>query len=263
MITNPTDPAVKAVKRLAQRSRRDDAGVFIIEGPQAVRELLTFAPQSVVDVFYTAAFAEKHGGIVQLAERSPATVDEVTDKVLDAMADTVSPQGVIAVATLLSHSLSELDEVRLVAICDEIRDPGNAGTVIRAADAAGADAVILTGDSVDLHNPKLVRSSTGSIFHLPIIEHDDLADVVEWLMSRGVTILAAAADGESIPSVSAALAAPTAWLFGNEAHGLSDDARALADKVVSVPIFGKAESLNLATAASVCLYASAFAQSGG
>ena len=263
MITNPTDPAVKAVKRLAQRSRRDDAGVFIIEGPQAVRELLTFAPQSVVDVFYTATFAEKHGGIVQLAERSPATVDEVTDKVLDAMADTVSPQGVIAVATLLSHSLSELDEVRLVAICDEIRDPGNAGTVIRAADAAGADAVILTGDSVDLHNPKLVRSSTGSIFHLPIIEHDDLADVVEWLMSRGVRILAAAADGESIPSVTATLAAPTAWLFGNEAHGLSDDARALADKVVSVPIYGKAESLNLATAASVCLYASAFAQSGG
>jgi len=263
VITNPTDPAVKAVKRLAQRSRRDDAGVFIIEGPQAVRELLTFAPQSVVDVFYTAAFAEKHGGIVQLAERSPATVDEVTDKVLDAMADTVSPQGVIAVATLLSHSLSELDEVRLVAICDEIRDPGNAGTVIRAADAAGADAVILTGDSVDLHNPKLVRSSTGSIFHLPIIEHDDLADVVEWLMSRGVRILAAAADGESIPSVAATLAAPTAWLFGNEAHGLSDDARALADKVVSVPIYGKAESLNLATAASVCLYASAFAQSGG
>ena len=263
MITNPTDPAVKAVKRLAQRSRRDDAGVFIIEGPQAVRELLTFAPQSVVDVFYTAAFAEKHGGIVQLAERSPATVDEVTDKVLDAMADTVSPQGVIAVATLLSHSLSELDEVRLVAICDEIRDPGNAGTVIRAADAAGADAVILTGDSVDLHNPKLVRSSTGSIFHLPIIEHDDLADVVEWLMSRGVKILAAAADGESIPSVTATLAEPTAWLFGNEAHGLSDDARALADTVVSVPIYGKAESLNLATAASVCLYASAFAQSGG
>jgi TrmH family RNA methyltransferase len=262
VITNPTDPAVKAVRRLAQRSRRDDAGVFIIEGPQAVRELLTFAPQSAVDVFYTAAFAEKHGGIVQLAERSPATVDEVTDKVLDAMADTVSPQGVIAVATLLSHSLSELDEVRLVAICDEIRDPGNAGAVIRAADAAGADAVILTGASVDLHNPKLVRSSTGSIFHLPIIEHDDLADVIEWLMGRGVTVLAAAADGESIPSMTAILTKPTAWLFGNEAHGLSEDARARADHVVSVPIYGKAESLNLATAASVCLYASAFAQSG-
>ena len=263
MITNTADPQVKAIARLGQRSRREDAGVFIVEGPQAVRELLTFAPDSVVDVFYTAAFAAKHGGILQLAERSPATVDEVSEKVLDVMADTMTPQGVIAVAQLLEHSLDDLDDIRLVAICDEIRDPGNAGTVIRAADAAGADAVILTGASVDLHNPKLVRSSTGSIFHLPIIEHDDLADVVEWLQSRGVTVLAAAADGESIPDVQATLAVPTAWLFGNEAHGLDDNARALADRVVSVPIYGKAESLNLATAASVCLYASAFAQSKG
>lgn len=262
MITNVADPQVKAIARLGQRARREDAGVFIVEGPQSVRELLTFAPDSVVDVFYTAAFAEKHGAILQLAERSPATVDEVSDKVLDVMADTVTPQGVIAVAQLLQHSIDDLDGVKLVAICDEIRDPGNAGTVIRAADAAGADAVILTGNTVDLHNPKLVRSSTGSIFHLPIIEHDDLADVVEWLTSRGVTILAAAADGESIPSVQGKLSEPTAWLFGNEAHGLDDNARAMAHHVVSVPIYGKAESLNLATAASVCLYASAFAQSG-
>jgi TrmH family RNA methyltransferase len=263
VITNPADPQVKAIARLGQRSRREDAGVFIVEGPQAVRELLTFAPDSVVDVFYTAAFAEKHGGILELAERSPATVDEVSDKVLAVMADTVTPQGVIAVAQLLKHSLDDLDDIRLVAICDEIRDPGNAGTVVRAADAAGADAVILTGASVDLHNPKLVRASTGSIFHLPIIEHDDLADVVEWLQSRGVTVLAAAADGDTIPSIQASLDQPTAWLFGNEAHGLDDNARALADRVVSVPIYGKAESLNLATAASVCLYATAFAQSRG
>jgi TrmH family RNA methyltransferase len=263
VITNPADPQVKAIARLGQRSRREDAGVFIVEGPQAVRELLTFAPESVVDVFYTAAFAEKHGGILELAQRSPATVDEVSDKVLAVMADTVTPQGVVAVAQLLEHSLDDLGDPRLVAICDEIRDPGNAGTVIRAADAAGADAVILTGASVDLHNPKLVRASTGSIFHLPIIEHDDLADVVEWLQSRGVTVLAAAADGDTIPSIQASLDQPTAWLFGNEAHGLDDNARALADRVVSVPIYGKAESLNLATAASVCLYASAFAQSRG
>ncbi len=263
MITNPADPQVKAIARLGQRTRRDDAGVFIVEGPQAVRELLTFAPNSVVDVFYTAAFAQKHGGILQLAERSPATVDEVSDQVLAVMADTMTPQGVVAVAQLLKHSLDDLDSFRLIAICDEIRDPGNAGTVIRAADAAGADAVILTGASVDLHNPKLVRASTGSIFHLPIIEYDDLADVVEWLQSRGVTVFAAAADGESIPDMQSALVKPTAWLFGNEAHGLDDNARELADRVVSVPIYGKAESLNLATAASVCLYASAFAQSKG
>ena len=260
MITNVNDPAVKAVKRLAQRSRRDDAGVFLVEGPQAVRELLQHAPESAVDVFYTAAFQDKFGSIVALAEKSPATVDEVSDKVLAEMADTVTPQGVVAVAQIQRKTLTDIEGATLIAICHEVRDPGNAGTVIRAADAAGADAVILTGDSVDLHNPKLVRSSTGSIFHLPIVEHQDLADVVELLADRGIRVLAAAADGESIPTIRASLAQPTAWLFGNEARGLDDTARELADAVVSVPIFGKAESLNLATAASVCLYASAFEQ---
>ncbi|MFM6968684.1 MAG: TrmH family RNA methyltransferase [Microbacteriaceae bacterium] len=260
MISNTNDPAVKAVKRLAQRSRRDDAGVFLVEGPQAVRELLQHAPESAVDVFYTAAFKERFASIVALAEGSPATVDEVSEKVLEEMADTVTPQGVIAVAQIQRKSLTDIEGATLIAICHEVRDPGNAGTVIRAADAAGADAVILTGDSVDLHNPKLVRSSTGSIFHLPIVEHQDLADVVELLSDRGIRVLAAAADGELIPEIRGLLAQPTAWLFGNEARGLDDTARELADAVVSVPIFGKAESLNLATAASVCLYASAFEQ---
>jgi len=260
VISNINDPAVKAVKRLAQRSRREDAGVFLVEGPQAVRELLQHAPDSAVDVFYTADFRQRHGAIVALAERSPATVDEVSDKVLEAMADTVTPQGVVAVAQVIRQTLTDIEGAKLIAICHEVRDPGNAGTVIRAADAAGADAVILTGESVDLHNPKLVRASTGSIFHLPIVEHADLADVAELLGDRGVRILAAAADGTGITEIRELLAQPTAWLFGNEARGLDDDARALADLVVSVPIFGKAESLNLATAASVCLYASAFEQ---
>ena len=260
MISNTNDPAVKAVKRLAQRSRRDDAGVFLVEGPQAVRELLQHAPESAVDVFYTATFKERFGSIVDLAERSPATVDEVSDKVLEAMADTVTPQGVIAVAQLIQKSITDIEDAQLIAICHEVRDPGNAGTVIRAADAAGADAVILTGASVDLHNPKLVRASTGSIFHLTIVEHEDLADVVEVLTDRGVQIFAASAEGESIPDIRAQLTKPTAWLFGNEARGLDDAARELADRTVSVPIYGQAESLNLATAASVCLYASAFEQ---
>lgn len=232
----------------------------MVEGPQAVRELLQHAPDSAVDVFYTAAFAAKYGSIVALAEKSPATVDEVSDKVLEAMADTVTPQGVIAVAQVIRLSLTDIEDAKLIAICHEVRDPGNAGTVIRAADAAGADAVILTGDSVDLHNPKLVRASTGSIFHLPIVEHADLADVAELLGDRGIQIFAASADGKAIPDMRTELAKPTAWLFGNEARGLDDTARSFADDTVSVPIFGKAESLNLATAASVCLYASAFEQ---
>jgi RNA methyltransferase, TrmH family len=164
VITNVNSPEVKAVKRLAERSRRDQAGVFLVEGPQAVRELLTHAPDSAVDVFYTSAFAAKHGAIVALAERSPAVNEEVSEAVLEAMADTVTPQGVIAVAQIQRKTLTEIEGATLIAICHEVRDPGNAGTVIRAADAAGADLVILTGSSVDLHNPKLVRSSTGFDF---------------------------------------------------------------------------------------------------
>lgn len=259
MITNVNDPQVKSVAKLAQRARREDARLFLVEGPQAVRELLVHLPNSAVDVFFTAEFAAKHPDVMALAEKSPAVCDEVSEKVLETMADTISPQGVVATAALLDHALARIGSPKLVAICHEVRDPGNAGTVIRAADAAGADAVILTGDSVDLHNPKLVRSTTGSIFHLPVIEHADLAEVVELLHDRGVTVFAASADGDGITEIVANLIEPNAWLFGNEARGLDDAARALADRVVSVPIFGKAESLNLATAASVCLYSSAFA----
>lgn len=259
MIADINDPQVKAVAKLAQRARREESRLFLVEGPQAVRELLVHAPDSAVDVFFTAEFASKHPDVMALAETSPAVCDEVSEKVLGAMADTVSPQGVVATAALVDHPLAKIGSPRLVAICHEVRDPGNAGTVIRAADAAGADAVILTGDSVDLHNPKLVRSTTGSMFHLPVIEHTDLGEVIDLLHDRGVTVFAASADGDAITEIVANLIEPNAWLFGNEAHGLDEGARALADRVVSVPIFGKAESLNLATAASVCLYSSAFA----
>jgi TrmH family RNA methyltransferase len=132
--------------------------------------------------------------------------------------------------------------------------------VIRAADAAGADVVILTGSSVDPYNPKVVRATTGSLFHLSIVTGVTIEAVAAEVRAAGLTLLAGDMGGEPLPGLGDALLEPTAWLFGNEAHGLSDAARALADRTVAVPIYGAAESLNLATAASVCLYASAFAQ---
>ncbi len=260
MITNVKAGIVREVSRLSQRSRRFETGLFLVEGPQAVRELLMHDPESVVDVFFTDDLAVRHPDIMKLADASPATLDEVSNNVLVAMADTVTPQGVIAVARLREFSLESLTKPKLVAICHEVRDPGNAGTLIRAADAAGADAVILTGDSVDLHNPKLVRSTTGSIFHLPIIEHHNLQDVINAVRAEGMTVLAAALGGANLLDVRDRLARPTAWLFGNEAKGLDAESQALADYRVAVPIYGSAESLNLATAASVCLYETAFAQ---
>jgi TrmH family RNA methyltransferase len=152
---------------------------------------------------------------------------------------------------------------RLVAVLAHARDPGNAGTVIRTADAAGAAAVLLTGDSVDPYNGKCVRASAGSLFHLPISVGGDAAADLPALRAAGLRVLAA--DGHAEVDLDQAadaglLAGPTAWVFGNEAWGLPEQTRALADEVVRVPIYGRAESLNLATAAAVCLYASARAQ---
>lgn len=143
-----------------------------------------------------------------------------------------------------------------------MRDPGNAGTVIRCADAFGADCVILTRGSVDPHNPKTVRSSVGSIFHLPVVVGVELADAVEWAHQHQMSVLAADGGGHSLDVVarSGCLKRPIAWLMGNEAWGLPEADRALADEIVGVPMWGAAESLNLSTAAAVVLYATASEQ---
>jgi TrmH family RNA methyltransferase len=156
----------------------------------------------------------------------------------------------------------ELASPRLVVILEEVRDPGNLGTIIRVADSAGADAVILTGRSVDLYNPKVVRSTTGSLFHIPVVMDVELDAALAAVRGAGLQVLAADMHGTPVPNVRASggLDAPTAWLFGNEARGLSSEHVALADASVAVPIYGEAESMNLATAASVCIYESAFAQ---
>ncbi len=187
------------------------------------------------------------------------------DAALASLAETVQPQGIVAVCRFLDVPFEEIAATspRLLAICADVRDPGNAGTVIRCADAAGAGGVVLTGSSVDPYNGKAVRASVGSLFHLPLALDHDTAGVVAALRAAGVTVLAADGAGELDLDDAAddgLLARPTAWLFGNEAWGLPEDVAALADHRVRIPIHGRAESLNLATAAAVCLYASARAQ---
>ena len=182
-----------------------------------------------------------------------------------ALAETVTPQGLVGVASYVDVPLDVVTaaEPRLVAVFAAIRDPGNAGTVLRAADAAGADAVVFTDTSVDPYNGKCVRASAGSLFHLPVVLGPSVETAVGELKAAGVTVLATAGDADGdLDAVldEGLLAAPTAWLFGNEAWGLPVETQALADRSVRIPIYGRAESLNLATAAAVCLYASARAQ---
>jgi TrmH family RNA methyltransferase len=184
---------------------------------------------------------------------------------LASLAETVQPQGVVAVCRFVDVAFSDLLDPppALLALCADVRDPGNAGTVIRCADAAGASGVVLTGSSVDPYNGKAVRASAGSLFHLPLAVESDTEQVVRDLQRRGVTVLAADGAGELDLDDAVdrgLLSRPTAWLFGNEAWGLPAEVAEVADRRVRIPIHGRAESLNLATAAAVCLYASARAQ---
>ena len=264
MLDNPRSPRVRAVAKLAKREPRTTTGLFLLEGPQAVSEALAYRPELLVDLFATPTAWEKNPAIATAAADAGLEVEFVTEQVLDHMADTVTPQGVVGVCRQFPTSAKDIlaDEPRLIAILEEVRDPGNAGTIVRAADAAGADGVIFTGRSVDLYNPKVVRASTGSIFHLPVAVGAELESVLEKARAAGMTVLAADVKGDDLLAArrEGLLDGPTAWLFGNEARGLSDEHFALADRAIVVPIYGKAESMNLATAASVCLYESAFAQ---
>ena len=262
MIDNPRSPRVRGVAKLAKRDARSQTGRFLLEGPQAVSEALAYRPELVEELFVTPTALDRYQDIGRAAREADLEVEFVTEQVLEAMADTVTPQGVLAVARQFPTSIKDIlgGEPRLIAILEEVRDPGNAGTIIRAADAAGADAVVLTGRSVDLYNPKVVRATTGSLFHVPVAIMPDLDAVLERVKAAGIQVLAADIKGEDLLSARSSLAVPTAWLFGNEARGLSDEQLALADRAITVPIYGKAESMNLATAASVCLYESAFAQ---
>jgi TrmH family RNA methyltransferase len=209
----------------------------------------------VHEVFVTATAASRNADLVAEASERDVPVSTVTDRAADGLSETVTPQGIVAVCELLDVALSDaLQEPKLVAVLVGVSDPGNAGTVTRVADSAGASAVIFAGDTVDPHNGKCVRASTGSVFHLPLARSRDTMAVFDACRAAGLRLVAA--DGHAKTDLTDAdLSQPTAWVFGSEAHGLDPEILAAVDEVVKVPIYGKAESLNLATAAAVCLYA--------
>lgn len=264
MLDNPRSPRVRSVAKLAKRPARQETGLFLLEGPQAVSEALQFRPDLILELYATPTALERYTDIGAAATDAGLEVEFVTEQVLESMADTVTPQGFIAVAQQFPTSIKDIfaGEPQLVVILEEVRDPGNLGTIIRAADAAGADAVVLSGRTVDLYNPKVVRSTTGSLFHLPVAVDVELPAVLERARAAGLQTLAADIKGEDllVARSEGVLARPTAWVFGNEARGLTDEHLELVDRAVTVPIYGRAESMNLATAASVCVFESAFAQ---
>ncbi|MDZ7578103.1 MAG: RNA methyltransferase [Candidatus Nanopelagicales bacterium] len=252
---------VTAIRRLANRSFRQKVERFLVEGPQAVREAVRCRPDAVADVFVAEGAT---GASVEVAEEAAAAglaIVTVPEPVLLAMTETVHPQGIAAVCRFIDVPLAASlpETVRLAVILEAVRDPGNAGTVWRTADAAGADAVMFAEECVDPYSGKVVRSTAGSLFHVPMVRDVPVADAIAAAKERGLTVLAADVRGGLDlwqAEESGLLAKPTAWLFGNEARGLTAEALALADHAVAIPIAGRAESLNLASAAAICVYSS-------
>lgn len=244
-----------AAIKLQRHIGRRRAARFLAEGPNLVEAALRRG--LVSEVFATEAALDRFAALL-----ADAPVQVVTERAAKALSDTVTPVGLVAVCRMPEVSLGEVlaGAPRLVAVAVETSEPGNAGTLIRLADAMGADAMILAGNSVDPFNGKCLRSSAGSIFGLPVVQAPDVDALMAALRAAGLQVLATTLDGETpLPEVD--LTAPTAWLFGSEAHGLSPEIAAAADARVTIPMRGSAESLNVAAAAAICLYASAHALS--
>ncbi|MQA85438.1 MAG: RNA methyltransferase [Streptosporangiales bacterium] len=265
--TNQSSPRVKGVRRLAKRTFRQRERLFLAEGPQGIREALA-VPGILVELFATAEAEIRHPDVIERATAAQVPVYRVSGEVMGELAQTITPQGLLGVCRFVDVGLEQAlpDGPRLVVVLAHVRDPGNAGTVLRTADAAGADVVIFTDACVDPYNAKCVRASAGSLFHVTLVVGVTVRAAAQALSAAGVRVLAA--DGRAPRTIDAALdegclAGPTAWVFGNEAWGLADGVMGLVDGALRVPIYGGAESLNLATAAAVCLYASARAQRVG
>jgi TrmH family RNA methyltransferase len=250
---------VAAARKLTRRAGRDAAGAFLAEGRQAVREALG-APDSVREVFATEAAA---AASADLLADVPVPVRLVTDKAAASLSETVSPQGLLAVCALRDVPAEQVvaSPPRLAVALAELNDPGNAGTVLRTADACGAGAVVFGAGSADPYGGKAVRASAGSLFHLDVVRSVPLEPLVGKLQAAGVTVLVADGGGAAaLDELDDVLAGPVLWVFGNEARGVPAALAAAADLRVRIPMRGRAESLNLAAAAAICLYATQLAQ---
>ena len=259
-LTERSTRVVAAVKLHRSIARRR-VGRFLAEGANLVEA--ADGRGLVREVFATQSATQRYAALLSALD---APVHLVTDRAAKALSDTVTPTGLVAVC---EPPVTDLDEVlagtpALIAVAVEISEPGNAGTLIRIADAMGAAAVVIAGQSVDPYNGKCLRASAGSIFTIPVVVASDAQAAVTGLRAAELQLLATTVDGDTdLDTAGPMLAAPTAWLFGPESRGLPAVIATAADHQVRIPMSGGAESLNVAAAAAICLYQSARAQRSG
>jgi TrmH family RNA methyltransferase len=257
-ITSLSNPLIGKAVDVVKRRHNVVKNVFLAEGPNLVG-MAASAGAAIEEVFYTENFIrteEGRGLLEQLSNMPspPGTLAEVTEKILSRISDTESPQGIVATVSHVAVNLYDLQlkSEPLLAACDGIQDPGNMGAIIRVSDAAGADAVVVLPGTCDPFSPKTVRATAGSVFNVPIV-FTGHADFIDYLKSRNLDLLVT--DVRARRSLyESDLKKAFALVFGNEARGVSDVLLKCASGAIRIPIQGKAESLNVATAAAICLY---------
>ena len=262
MITSVTNEKVKRIVQLKEKARRrEEEGVYLVEGVRLFVEL----PEEETREVYITSEGEKQlleRGLEKRLERfrQQGILEEVSQGVLAKMSDVVTPQGVLAVAKRKDYdpeTVAEHTSAPLYLLLEEIRDPGNLGTILRTAEAAGADAVILSGDCADVYSPKVVRSTMGAIFRMPVIRVPDAADFCEKMRKRGIRSYAAALDAGAAEYTQEDYRTGSILMVGNEANGLKAETIAAADRCIYIPMAGKTESLNASVSAAVLLYEAA------
>lgn len=256
-ITSSQNPLIKEIKSFRSRKNRSKKGLFIIEGSKLFFEALN-EEEKIASIFMSEQFlstGESKEILARAAARSIKTY-ALPDRLFKAISDTESPQGILAVIKARHRNINQLPaEGNLLVILETLQDPGNMGTIIRTADAAGFTGIIVSQGCVDVYNPKVLRSTMGSIFHIPLFFSDNLGETIQILKSKGTKIYAAHLKGTS-NYFQLDMHNDTAIIIGNESKGISAEIAALADELVKIPMIGKAESLNASVAAALLMYES-------
>ncbi len=254
-ITSPSNPHIREALAIKKKRKRYGHDAFLIEGPH-LTEMALQSGTSLKRAFLSEQYASKREGMALLKRLSRAGVEVILigSHLLTLISDTEAPQGVIAVVSCKSCGLHDLgfNNIPFIVVIEGIQDPGNLGTIIRTSDAAAVDALILLPGTCDAYMPKVIRATAGSIFNIPIIDADQLT-LLKWLRERSVILLVTDVSG-TLNIFHADLTRPLALVFGNEALGVSEGLKREADTLVKIPLFGRAESLNVASSAAVCLY---------
>lgn len=252
-ITSATNPTIKEVKSLSSKKGRTKAKAFLLEGIRLVFD----AVHNHAKIRYfliSDSFVQKEE--YQFVQKNKTKVIQIPDKLFDQISETKSPQGIIAVADFFEYDEHYiLNNSNNIIALENLQDPGNLGTIIRSADACGFDAVILSEDSVDIYNPKVIRSTMGSVFHLPVITVGNFFGALQMIKQRG-NLLIAAHTKNARPCWEVDLSRKVTIIIGNEGNGLSKEALYIADETIMIPMNERAESLNASTAASILMYES-------